>query len=272
MELGEKLRLARQEAGLSQRQLCGDVITRNMLSQIENGTAKPSMETLRYLAGRLGKSVSFFLEEDAVLSPNCHVMKGAREALRAGNTSMLRSALEEYRTPDPLFDEEWKLLSVRCCLLEAENAIFSGREIYGLELLERAEKIAAASLYATDAVTGKILLMKGNIKAANLDEICRKLPSLDTELLLRARNALAGGGFVRCLHLLESVEEQRGPDWNLLRGELYLIEKDYAQAAKCFHQVEEIMGQQVFSKLEICYREMENFQMAYQYACKQKIR
>ena len=34
MELGEKLLQARQEAGLSQRQLCGDVITRNMLSLI----------------------------------------------------------------------------------------------------------------------------------------------------------------------------------------------------------------------------------------------
>ena len=44
MELGEKLRQARMEAGLSQRQLCGDVITRNMLSQIENGAARPSME------------------------------------------------------------------------------------------------------------------------------------------------------------------------------------------------------------------------------------
>ena len=37
MELGEKLRLARLEAGLSQRALCGDEITRNMLSRIENG-------------------------------------------------------------------------------------------------------------------------------------------------------------------------------------------------------------------------------------------
>ena len=70
MELGEKLRLARQEAGLSQRVLCGNTITRNMLSQIENGSAKPSMDTLRYLAQRLGKSVSYFLEEDAVTSPN----------------------------------------------------------------------------------------------------------------------------------------------------------------------------------------------------------
>ena len=37
MELGEKLRQARLEAGLTQRQLCGDQITRNMLSLIENG-------------------------------------------------------------------------------------------------------------------------------------------------------------------------------------------------------------------------------------------
>ena len=45
MELGEKLRLTRLEAGLSQRALCGDEITRNMLSRIENGAARPSMKT-----------------------------------------------------------------------------------------------------------------------------------------------------------------------------------------------------------------------------------
>ena len=46
MTLGEKIRQARLEAGLSQRQLCGDTVTRNMLSQIENGSARPSMDTL----------------------------------------------------------------------------------------------------------------------------------------------------------------------------------------------------------------------------------
>jgi transcriptional regulator with XRE-family HTH domain len=60
MELGEKLRQARLEAGLSQRQLCGEEITRNMLSLIENGSAKPSMKTLQYLAARLGKASAIF--------------------------------------------------------------------------------------------------------------------------------------------------------------------------------------------------------------------
>ena len=41
MELGEKLKQARLETGLSQRQLCGEEITRNMLSLIE--TVPPSL-------------------------------------------------------------------------------------------------------------------------------------------------------------------------------------------------------------------------------------
>lgn len=65
MTLGEKLRQARLEAGLSQRQLCGDQITRNMLSQIENGSANPSMSTLQYLAQKLNKPVGYFLEDGA---------------------------------------------------------------------------------------------------------------------------------------------------------------------------------------------------------------
>ena len=70
MELGKRIRQARLEAGLSQRQLCGEQITRNMLSQIENGSARPSMDTLRYLAAQLGKPIGYFLEEQAVTSPN----------------------------------------------------------------------------------------------------------------------------------------------------------------------------------------------------------
>ena len=270
MELGQKLRLARQEAGLSQRQLCGEVITRNMLSQIENGSAKPSMETLRYLAGRLGKSVSFFLEEDAVLSPNCKVMEQAREAFGQQNAAALRAVLDGYQSPDPVFEEEWKLLTIHCLILEAEEALRTGREIYARELLDRAEEVAQAALYFTEELSGKILLLKSRLKSADLGEICRKLPFLDEHLILRARGALAAEEYVRALHLLESVEDKSGADWNFLRGELYLTERDYAQAAKCFHQAEEVMGQAVFPKLEICYRELGDYQMAYAYACKQR--
>ena len=94
MELGEKLRLTRLEAGLSQRALCGDEITRNMLSRIENGAARPSMKTLGCLAARLGKPVSYFLEEDTVCSPNQEIMTAVRQLFDgkdyAGATDMFQ--------------------------------------------------------------------------------------------------------------------------------------------------------------------------------------
>ena len=95
MELGQKLKQARMEANLSQRQLCGDTITRNMLSQIENGSAKPSMDTLRFLAAKLGKPVSYFLEELSA-SPNQNVMNTARDAFDAGVFSQVLAALSDY--------------------------------------------------------------------------------------------------------------------------------------------------------------------------------
>ena len=85
MELAQKLKQARLDAGLSQKAICGDRITRNMLSQIENGSARPSMETLRYLAGQLGKPISYFLEDDAVTSPNQTLMEQARSASPSDN-------------------------------------------------------------------------------------------------------------------------------------------------------------------------------------------
>jgi len=109
MELGEKLKTARQEAGLSQRQLCGDVITRNMLSQIEHGTARPSMETLRYLASRLGKPLSWFLEEDTAVSSNQALMEQVRKA-DAGQAWLL---LKTFHHPDLLLEWESTVVSGR---------------------------------------------------------------------------------------------------------------------------------------------------------------
>ena len=110
MELGQLLKQARLESGLSQRQLCGEKITRNMLSQIENGSAKPSMDTLRYLAQRLEKPVSWFLEEEGAVSPNAQVMAAARETFRQGAAEECRRHLAAYREPDTLFDPEYRLL------------------------------------------------------------------------------------------------------------------------------------------------------------------
>ena len=137
MTLGEKLKQARLAAGLSQRQLCGDAITRNMLSQIENGSARPSMDTLSYLAGKLGKPISFFLEEAEERLPNLGVILAARKAWVKGAPDGVLAALERYQKPDVAFDGEYSLLWNLATLKKAEQALREDRKVYAGALLER---------------------------------------------------------------------------------------------------------------------------------------
>lgn len=140
MTIGEKLKQARLEAGLSQRQVCGDAITRNMLSLIENGAARPSMDTLKYLAARLGKSVSFFLEETSVETPNPQVMADARQAYVQHKFAALLDILATYQGPDPLFDEEMWYLSALAALGRGEELLKMGDAKAAAPLLEQVHR------------------------------------------------------------------------------------------------------------------------------------
>lgn len=254
MELGQKLKQARLDAGLSQRQLCGDKLTRNMLSLIENGAARPSMDTLRYLASRLEKSVSYFLEEQAVLSPNTEVMAAARRAYDTGDWAGAVKALEGYHGPDEVYDREMGLVLALSRLRLAEAALADGRELYALELLSRVE----SGPYFTSERERLLLLMKAGAAVA--------LPSLDEELLVRAQ---AAGDPVRAARLLDAAEG-RTPRWNLLRGQAYLAQGEYEAAAACFREAEEAYPMETARRLEICCRELGDYKMAYFYACKQR--
>ena len=63
MNLGEKIKAARLERHMTQKDVVGDYITRNMLSKIENGSATPSVKTLEYLAGVLGLPAGYFMND-----------------------------------------------------------------------------------------------------------------------------------------------------------------------------------------------------------------
>lgn len=264
MDLGEKLRQTRLDAGLSQRQLCEGIVTRNMLSLIENGAAKPSMETLRLFAARLGKPVSFFLEEDALTSPNRTVMETARRLYDEGKYDAMMLVLEEYRTPDPVFDREKGWLQVLTLLKLAEQAVREKRYPYALELLGRAEQ---KPVYFREELDRRRLLLLGKIPG---QKVADKLPSLDEELLLRAGEAFRSGDTDRAEHLLEAAEDHTGADWNLLRGRIFLKEKHFQEAAACLSLAEKEYPKETIPLLETCWRELGDYRKAYEYACKRR--
>ena len=267
MELGEKIRAARLDAGLSQRQLCGDAITRNMLSQIENGAARPSMDTLRYLAERLGRTVSYFLEEEAVTSPNQAAMAQARSAFAAGNYAFALDHLEHYKAPDPVFDPEYHLLLALCLMELSKQAAAERRLPYAAELLEQAAAAGCRTPYYTPALERERLLLLAAVSPA---PSAAALPRDDRELLLRAEAALAEKDYSRCAACLDAAWDRETPRWHWLRGEAEFGVNNYHAAAEHYHAAEAALPRESAPRLEACYRELGDFRLAYEYACKQR--
>ena len=258
MELGKKLRAARQEAGLSQRELCGDKITRNMLSQIENGAARPSMDTLQYLAGRLGKSVSFFLEDETA-DPDQLRLAQARAAFQAEHFEQVLEILED-RQPDPATDCEAELLIALACLGAAEQAVEQGRLPYAQQLLDRAGGVNTP--YFGAALERQRLVLLAQIRKGVT------LPPEDSVLLVRARNALDDQCLDRAACYLDAAEDWESAQWNLLRGRVYLAQGAYALARDCFALAEKGYPRDCAAGLEVCCRELGDYQGAYFYACR----
>ena len=260
MELSQKLKQARLDAGLSQKALCGDRITRNMLSQIENGSARPSMDTLRYLAGQLGKPLSYFLEDDAVTSPNQELMAKAR----AAEPSEALHLLGQYKAPDPIFDHERWLLEALTCLHLAEDANKQGKPAYAKNLLQRAAVAGSRSPYYTADNERRRLLL---LHAAGEKELEPQLPDLTPELLLRAEAALQAENYGRCAALLDAATCQN-PSWHYIKANMYFLQKQYTDARPHFEAAWDFSPKVCCSRLEDCCRENSDFAGAYFYACK----
>ncbi len=263
MDLGQRIKAARLEKGLSQRQLCGDVITRNMLSQIENGSARPSMDTLSYLAKQLDKPMSFFLEEHAVVSVNQPVMEQVRRFFAAGDYQQVRSLLGSYREQDATFDWEKALLLAQSDLALARQALQENRLPYVQRLLEEAALEGAKTPYYTEETESmrQLLLWKAGSRA--------QLPDVDGVLLCRAEEALAQNNLEKAGACLDACEAASG-QWQLLRGKVFLGQGQYAQAIDCLKAAEENGSPEAIALLERCYSATEDYKMAYLYACKQK--
>ena len=257
MELGEKIRAARLEKGLSQRQLCGEQMTRNMLSQIENGSARPSMKTLQYLAQQLQRPVSYFLEEQAVTSVNQQCMVDARIALALEDLAALRQALDGFRGPDDVFYEEYRLLEFLWHQKKARQAMEAGMAPYAVTLLTRAQEMDG--LYITRQLRrdNRILLAMagGSITVDNVD----------MELLLLAKQAQEPR---RQMEILGAAEDKTSAAWNGAQAQALFALEEYALARDCYEKAGQ--SKDIYHRLEICCRELGDYENAYRYACLQR--
>ena len=261
MTMGERLRRAREEAGLSQRQVCGDQITRNQLSQLEHDRVGPSVETLRYLAGQLGRPVSYFLDRHA---SNLLALQEAR--IRADPGEALR-ALEGYQPDGSAYDDLAALLES----ILSPGGIGSGGCRGQTPLCQKLGRPGTGSLDPV-RLSGRRPGSGGSLREAELAGGPDFLPAAkawvrDRETVLLARLSLAQDCPARALALLEGV-----PDQSLLQGQaLYRLGR-YQEALELLRcaevQATPEEAPPIWQLLEACCRESGDYRGAYEYAAK----
>lgn len=153
MTIGEKIRSLRLAKGLTQAAICGDTITRNMLSRIENGAALPSVTTLQELSRRLGVSAGYFLDEidDPFPYLKTAMMPPIKEAFR---TQRYAACLEMIASLPK--DDELRFI-------EAYSFLALGSETYRKGHLTSAEHFFKAAIAAAEETLydSKMLKQKG---------------------------------------------------------------------------------------------------------------
>ena len=267
MSIGTRIYEARLERGLSQRELAGETITRNMLSLLEHDQANPSLETLRYLAGRLGKKISYFLEEDSLELPGLEPLLQARKAYADGEYFRCLELLEQVESEN-ILGRERELLWAEATLAGAEQALEQGKGLYCRTLLQRAAPRLRSCPYAASAVCARMnfLLAKSAKTPQELRSAAAQLPDPDGLLMVKADAALAGENPGRAAALLDAVENRDGVRWSILRGNAAFGQENWEEALYYYQKAEPQAPGEVRKGMQLCYAKLKNFEKAYEYA------
>ena len=160
-ELGIRIKEARIAKKMTQSQVVGNFITRNMLSQIENGIAMPSINTLEYLAEVLDLPdiLDFFDaapdEETARITDVATAITTAKKAAKEGRWQIVANMETTY--PEEL-EDEFQALLARAFLSLAKSAASSDPAL-AASYLSKTIRFADQGLYANASVKAEAVLL-----------------------------------------------------------------------------------------------------------------
>lgn len=170
--LGEKIRQLRLQLGITQRDLAGDKITRNMLSLIESGAASPSVSTLVYIAERLGTPAGYFFtstEEDEGRFLKMNVLGQLKECFRQRKFRECEEICAEL--PAYAFDDELSFMLAASFLGTACEFAAALNLRSAMTDLDKAQHYADLSLYAGENFRRSILFYRELFRSVCSDQI-----------------------------------------------------------------------------------------------------
>ena len=279
MNIGEKIRELRLAKLMTQAELAGDHITRNMLSCIENGTAHPSLSTILYIAGRLNVPAGFLLADagDEIVYRKMNSMANIKQAYRVGDVWGCRS-LCLSGCPDP--DDEICLLLADCDAGIAVEEFWKGRLRSACRFFDEALDYAEKTIYHTEHIEAQARLYfryMRRISATLYSDV------LDEERELTLRFDSPFSAYIEVLEALDEGDRSLAAAYaereedsffvTHIRIKLLMEQGDFAAAKELLLELlraeeplHEVSLYAVLCELEICCRETEDFKGAYTYA------
>jgi tetratricopeptide (TPR) repeat protein len=188
LRLGERLRQLRVAGGMTQTELAGDRFSKEYVSQIERGKTKPTGETIRWLADRLGVDAGYLANGvsadergrvDAALARTDALLEARRndealEELERIRSAVLATGLAELET--------------RALSAEATVRIRSGEVREAIALLERARDLSEGASFS-DVERADVLFRLG-VARYKLNSIQTAIGLFDEALKLAERSEI----------------------------------------------------------------------------------
>ena len=278
MQIGEKIKKLRTAKLMTQSELAGTEITRNMLSRIENNAAQPSLGTVRYIASRLNVSPGFLLADGG--DEEIYLKYGEiMNIKKAYMTEDYRICRDMCKHSESHGDDEIMLILAECDLEIAIEEFNSGKLHSACMYFDEAIEVCAATIYHTEGILAKagvyfkyMRMISATLSSNTVDEEELNLyPSMTDE-------------FCRYMLLFDNEDhmsldpsswklDQDKPYYLHLEARRAMSSRDFTRAYENLHRI--LIDQQlipepmlyfVFRDLEICCRELSDFKGAYEYS------
>lgn len=161
--LGRRFREARLAKHMTQSEVVGTFITRNMLSQIESGNASPSIRTLEYLSEVLEIPLSELIDNTDNAEAEEHPYLNLKQLFMAEHYHEVCLSIKEYlQESHPFYDE--------CCAMYSRSCLALGTQAYekkdyrkAFDLAKDANQYAQLGCYASRDIKTKALLLMDSI-------------------------------------------------------------------------------------------------------------
>ena len=288
MTLGQKLRELRLAQKLTQKELAGDFITRNMLSQIENDSATPSIKTIEYLAEKLKKPVSYFMDKEE--KSHSHMIEELMEIYEEGKYMECLDRIEEYQKlkPEAQNNDLLRNIYTNCCMRGAKKFKKEGDYEKAKALYEKTLHFERDMTFTSDIMLYNIYNSLAEVNAQmdvlddskNYDDKASKLvKKMVAERVIQSIYiSFVEGHHQDVIARIKELNVEELDDYN--RGRYYMIIGSAYYYQNMFEEAIDYLEKaipyyknitynsviiMIYEQLSKCYSYMEDYKKAYEY-------